>query len=373
MAMNDRGLLEEIWWAGVGAVRGENAVRSALASSSVGRPDAILAVGKAAASMAQAAVAAFGTEPPCLVLTKYGHAAGVELSEHVTVIEAAHPVPDEQSLAAGRAAVDLVSGMAPGSHLLMLVSGGASALVEVPKTGLRLDHLARENSRLLSSGLDIHAMNARRRVFSQVKGGGLLSHFRGAETTVLAISDVEGDSLDVIGSGIGASPPEPEFRHDARIVASNAIARAAAAEKAQALGFRVLSSDETLYTDVAEAADTILGGLDGTPGVRIWGGEPTTVLPDNPGEGGRNQALALLVARAIAGRENLAVLVGGTDGSDGPTRAAGGVVTGGTWTDEGQNHLDRADSGPYLRARGALLETGPTGTNVMDLAIAIQR
>ena len=107
-------------------------------------------------------------------------------------------------------------------------------------------------------------------------------------------------------------------------------------------------------------------------GTLILGGEPTIVLPANPGQGGRNQALALELAREIAGVDGLTVVVGGTDGTDGPTQAAGGIVDGSTWADGGQAALDAADSGSFLARRDALLITGPTGTNVMDVLVAVK-
>ncbi len=369
----DRELLERFWWAGVRAVRGQEAVRAALAEAPIELPDAIVAVGKAAASMAKAAALEFGPDVPCLVLTKYDHAAEADLPPHVEVMESAHPVPDAQSLAAGARLLEAVSGMGADSHLLLLVSGGASALVEVPEAGWTLETLAEENARLLAAGLDIHAMNARRREFSRIKGGRLLAAFPGDRVTTFAISDVEGDALGVIGSGVGAAPAEHGFRHDARIVASNAIARAAVAKAAEAEGLAVLHSDEVLYADIAEAGDRVARALDGTPGLSVLGGEPTTVLPDNPGEGGRNQALALTIAERIAGRDGLTVLVAGTDGSDGPTKAAGGMIDGGTWGPGAEDSLRRADSGTYLSERGDLFVSGPTGTNVMDLALVLQR
>ena len=233
--------------------------------------------------------------------------------------------------------------------------------------------VAAENARLLAAGLDIHAMNTRRRQFSGIKGGRLLSAFKGARATTFAISDVEGDDLGVIGSGIGAAPPDRAFAHDARIVASNDIAREAVAAAAATMGIPVLRSDESLYADVEVAADRIASALDGQSGLSIFGGEPTTILPDNPGEGGRNQALALTLAGRIAGKAGLTALVAGTDGSDGPTTAAGGIVDGDTWGDAASAHLVRADSGPYLAACGDLFVSGPTGTNVMDLALILQR
>ena len=321
--------LEAIWHAGVAAVQGGAAVEAALADPSIAAPDCIVAVGKAAASMARAALDRY-PDVPCIVATKTDHAAGAGLPEGVEIIEASHPVPDAMSLAAGHRVLQTVSDMGAGSHLLLLASGGASSLVEVLEDGLTLEDLAAENARLLAAGLDIHAMNRRRKELSRIKGGKLLEAFRGARATVLAISDVEGDDIGVIGSGIGSAPASHGFVYESRIVASNAIARAAAAVEAKRRGYRVLSSDETLYCDVADAAGRIAKGLDGRPGVRIWGGEPTVILPDNPGQGGRNQALALRIAEQIADQNNVAVLVAGTDGSDGPTRAAGGLVNGAT-------------------------------------------
>lgn len=363
--------LEAIWRAGVAAVQGEAAVRNALSETDIPAPDQIVAVGKAAASMARAALDHCGETTRCLVATKTDHAAEAGLPESVELIEASHPVPDDKSLHAGARVLATVSGMEPGSHLLLLVSGGASSLVEVLDEGLTLADLARENTRLLAAGLDIHAMNRRRKELSRIKGGKLLGAFRGARATVLAISDVEGDDIGVIGSGIGAPPAAPDFEYSGLVIASNAIARLAATREAERLGRPVLSSAETLYCDVAEAADRISRDLNTRPGVRIWGGEPTVVLPDNPGEGGRNQALALGVAKAIAGRAGTCVLVAGTDGSDGPTRAAGGLIDGKTWIPEAVHFLERADSGTFLAQRDALFVTGPTGTNVMDLAVAI--
>ncbi len=365
-------ILKAVWWAGVRAVRGYEAVSSALDTDLDAAPDRIVAVGKAAASMAKAATDTYGPDVPCLVITKYHHSEGAGLPETAEVMESAHPVPDEASLLAGARLLEVVEGMAADSHLLLLVSGGASSLAEVLEQGLTLGDLAKLNAGMLAQGLDIHAMNARRKTLSRIKGGRLLDAFPGPRVTVFAISDVEGDAMGVIGSGIGSAPEDHRFVYDGRIVASNAIARRAAAAEAERLGLTVLSSEETLYCDVAEAADRIAKKLDGRPGLRIWGGEPVTVLPDNPGMGGRNQALALSVAERIAGRAGLSVLVGGTDGSDGPTTAAGGLVDASTWGPGAAEALIAADSGTYLAHSGALFETGPTGTNVMDLALALQ-
>jgi len=366
--MDPRDTAVTLWQAGVDAVDGDAATKAALQETA--RPDRILAVGKAAGAMARAAMEQF-PGVPVLVVTKDGHGDG--LHEGVELIEAAHPVPDARSLRGGKALREAVEAMAPGTHLLLLVSGGASSLAEDLVQGKTLEDLAALNSRLLAQGLDIAAMNAERRKLSRIKGGGLLSHFRGARASVLAISDVPGDDIAVIGSGIGAAPDAPDFAYDIGIVASNAHARTAAAEAARARGIEVLNQGEALHDDLNALARHWGPRLRAMgPGAIILGGEPTVVLPDTPGRGGRNQALALALAREIAGTSGITVLVGGTDGTDGPTEAAGGVVDGATWGPGAQQALDRADSGSYLAARDALLVTGPTGTNVMDLLVALR-
>ena len=352
-----------IWHAGVAAVDGYTATARALSGPA---PDCILAVGKAASAMARAALDHYGVVP-CLVVTKDGH--GADLPASVDLIEASHPVPDARSLQGGQALRRKVEAMAEGSRLLLLVSGGASSLAEDLVESETLTSLSELNQSMLAAGMDIGAMNARRRTVSRIKGGGLLSGFLGAAVQVLAISDVLRDEIEVIGSGIGAEPDTHSFAYSCQIVASNQIARQAA--EAEASG--ALANEEVLYDDVSALAPVIGARIrEMGSGVLILGGEPTVVLPDNPGQGGRNQALALELAREIAGIDGLTVVVGGTDGTDGPTEAAGGVVNGKTWEPEAEAALDAADSGTFLGSRDALLVTGPTGTNVMDLLVAVK-
>lgn len=359
-----------IWQAGVAAVGGYCATQTALRDQSQVTPDQIIAVGKAAGAMMRAALDHYGAVP-ALVVTKDGHGEG--LPPHVRLIEAAHPVPDERSLAGGRAIRQTVAAMAPGSALLLLVSGGASSLAEDLVAGKTLEDLQALNRHLLAAGLDITAMNVERRKVSRLKGGGLLGHFGGAKLRVLAISDVPGDDLAIIGSGIGSAPGAVDFDFRAQIVASNRIAREAAATKAQGMGWDVLANTEALHDDLEVLARTLGPRIKAMgKGVMIFGGEPTVVLPSNPGRGGRNQALALALAREIAGAGGLSIIVGGTDGSDGPTDAAGAIVDGSTWGPGAAEALKAADSGTYLEARAALLSTGPTGTNVMDLLVALR-
>ena len=360
--------LTDIWWAGVHAVQGKSAVKQALLTHNVSKPDLVLAVGKAAASMANAAYDAFGAVP-MLIVTKYHHIEGAP--PHAQVIEAAHPVPDDASLKAGQALREAVSTCASDAHILMLVSGGASALAEDLIDGMTLTDLADHTQAMLASGADIHTMNAQRRDLSRIKGGKLLSRFQGHRITTLAISDVQGDSLGVIGSGLGDVSDAATFDFNPHIIANNHIARAAAARVSP---LPVQTNRETLYDDIAILAPTIAHELiHGAKGIHIQGGEPTVVLPPNPGKGGRNMALALLLSREIAGRTDLSILVAGTDGTDGPTDAAGALIDGHTWNASGQAAIDTANAAPRLDARGALFRSGPTGTNVMDLLIAERR
>lgn len=368
--MTDSTMLMTLFDAGVRAVRGDASVDAALAQSQTAAPDQIVAVGKAATAMARAAATAY-PGAPVLIVTKYDHSAGAPA--HAEVIEAAHPVLDENSIRAGMRLIEVISTMPESSHLLMLVSGGASALAEAPMDGLDLAGLKTRAEEMLGSGADIHAMNKLRVTLSRIKGGKLLAQFKGARVRTLAISDVEGDALSVIGSGIGNAPPEPQFSFEPQIVASNAIARSAVAKAAMTQGLAVKTNLETLYEDIHALGPRLGHAItSGASGLHLWGGEPTVVLPQNPGRGGRNQALALILAREIAGRDGISILVAGTDGTDGPTDAAGAIVDGETWEASGAEALRRADAGTWLDAKGALLRTGPTGTNVMDLVIALK-
>ncbi|MCO5135465.1 MAG: DUF4147 domain-containing protein [Phyllobacteriaceae bacterium] len=376
--MDARKTLETIWWAGVNRVRGDRAVAEALADGKGEGVTHIAAVGKAASPMMRAALAACGPDLPALVVTKHGHGEA-ELSGHpgLKLIESGHPVPDQQSLEAGSALIDFVSKAGPEARLLLLVSGGASALAESLPGGMTLDGLQAMTQAMLAEGLDIHAINAKRKEISAIKGGKLLARFPGKSALVLAISDVEGDDIAVIGSGIGMIPASRRAdAMEADVIASNAIAREACAREADGMGLEITVSSENLYGDVfdiaASLAETVKAGA---PGLYIFGGEPTVVLPEEPGEGGRNQALAVAFAREIADSRDIFALAAGTDGSDGPTDSAGGYVTAQDWEriSGGAAALAAADSGSWLRKSGGLFVTGPTGTNVMDLMLVLKR
>ena len=370
---NRNSALDSIWRAAIEAVSGYQAVVNALQADPTFRPEQVIAVGKAAADMCQGAL---DNLPPCdaLVVTKYGHAQdALQQRELVTVLECGHPIPDQNSLAAGHGLLERTFTMPPESRLLLLVSGGASALAEALPADMSLADLQAKTDEMIASGHTIGEINAWRKQHSLIKDGRLIEAFKGAEVRVYAISDVQGDGIETIGSGIGDCQ-RASVRATSRVIASNSIARARAAQKAQELGLSVKVDEETLYGDVFTLAPVIGETLrNAEPGVYIWGGEPTVVLPENPGRGGRNQSLALAVSEHLVGLDHISLLVAGTDGTDGPTEAAGGRVDGSTWSNKraARAALKRADAGPYLEKRGALFVTGPTGTNVMDLAIAI--
>jgi glycerate 2-kinase len=363
-----------IFNAAVAAVSGQQAVELAIDDDSAYEPDTIIAVGKAAVGMCRGALNRFPDAKQAFVVTKYDHADEDILSRlNVTVMETAHPVPDLQSLKAGAELRALIQRLNSQSRLLLLVSGGASALSESLPDGMSLEDLQTITDDMLSTGKTIGEINSKRKEFSQIKDGKLIEQFNGVEIRVYAISDVEGDSISTIGSGLGDCH-RARVKANSTIIASNQISRTEAETTAIGLGLTVRLNEETLYGDVFELAKKIGTVLKmAQPGVYIWGGEPTIMLPDNPGQGGRNQSLALALSEHIQGRDDITLLVAGTDGTDGPTNAAGGIVDGDTFGDPKVvfDSLRRADAGSYLLKQNNLLVTGPTNTNVMDLAIAI--
>ncbi len=368
----------DLWKSGTHQAGGTNATRQSIRENNLLPATHILAIGKAAPAMARGAIAEFGDTATVLVVTKYDHSLP-ELAQNprVTTLESAHPIPDQNTLAAGAAALDFVSGLAGTDRLLLLVSGGASSLVEVLAPGVDLQTLVALNQRMISAEHTIDEINAARRKLSRIKSGGLLSNFKGARVDVIMISDVLNDDPNVIGSGIGMAIPDPKSTYSmgSFLAANNASARQAVADTAASQGLAIVENREILYGEISELAPQLAQRLrSGPAGVYIWGGEPVVSLPDNPGDGGRNQALALLLAREIQGDDRFVIVCGGTDGTDGPTEAAGGIVDGATYAPE-RGHdaaILGANTGPALRAAGALLVTGPTGTNVMDIVVAIK-
>lgn len=342
-----------------------------------------------------------------MLITKVGHAdPGVWINRPVQLLESAHPIPDQRSLEAGAALLEFIDAAPADAQFLFLLSGGASSLAEVLPAGADIADLQRLNQYLLGSGLDIHAINRLRQACSLIKGGRLAYSLDGRRALVLLISDVEGDDPAVIGSGpltpsrtapvaaaelpqelrpLLTTEPAPPFGDPVfqsirlEIVASNAQALAAAAERARELGFEVHQHGEFLRGEAVEIGMRLAKTLAAGPaGIHLWGGEPTVTLPLEPGRGGRMQALALAAAQAIEDQSGLYLLAAGSDGSDGPTEDAGALIDGGTVARcraggyEPAAALTAADAGSALAASGDLLYTGPTGTNVMDLVIGLR-
>ena len=407
-ARQARQALLQIYRAALARVEGRAAVRRHLQDNPVGEPVSLLAVGKAAQSMAMGAVDGLGERlVDGLVISKPGHLDLQQLAAAgINGLEGGHPVPNEQSLQAGRSLVDYLAALPADRPLLCLISGGASSLVEVLREGRTLDHLQQVNRWLLASGLPIQHMNLVRKALSAVKGGGLLRYLKGQAVRALMISDVPGDDPAVIGSGLLV--PDPGFRAklakielpdwlrelvsdedspasgprpavDIHILATLSNARDAAAEEARRLGYPCHLSHAFISAEAENTGRRLaLELLDNWPGVYVWGGEPAVRLPEAPGRGGRNQHLALAAATVIEGRDDVCFLSAGTDGTDGPGEDAGALVDGGTLGRgrrrglSAEDCLARADSGSFLQASGDLLHTGPTGTNVMDLMLGLK-
>ncbi|MEW8624841.1 MAG: DUF4147 domain-containing protein [Candidatus Thiodiazotropha sp.] len=405
-----RQALLRIYQKGLARVEGRGAVVGWLQQHPITTPVRMIAIGKAAQSMAMGAREQLGEAiQQGLVISKYGHLDDRYCRRYGwRSLESAHPVPDAASLEAGKALLEMLN-EPDSTPLLVLLSGGASSLVEVPIEGVDLAFLVRTNEWLLGSGLDIVSMNWVRKGLSRIKGGGLLNWLHGRQTTLLAISDVPGDIPAAIGSGLLTPEPQLQQRLETlalpdwlsekltagveqrvvripqdqipqlQIVANLEAAKSAAAQEAEALGYEVSLKSEFLDGEAAhtgrELADQVVKG---PPGITIWGGETRVNLPEQPGRGGRNQHLALAAAEVLSGVDGCLLLSAGTDGTDGPTEEAGALVDGDTLKrvdglgfEVGQT-LAAADAGRLLEASGDLITTGPTGTNVMDLVVGLK-
>ena len=404
-----RRLLLDGYRAALDAVGGRESVRRRLAMEKAVAPRFAFAVGKAAAAMTAGAFDALGEGiERALVVTRHGHAGGLlDPGWPVEVVESSHPVPDESCLVAGRALLDFVDAVPAGADVLALVSGGASALVEVLPDGLDARDLARVNEYLLAGGLPIGAVNRVRKRISRIKGGRLAERIAPRRALHLAISDVPGDDPKAIGSGLlvahsggdiaiddldlprwlvgmgRCAPPLPGEEAAGcirtEVIARPADARAAAAAVYRAAGLGVVERQDLLEGDALEAGRRIGRELAGArPVARVWSSETTVTLPPDPGRGGRCQSLALAAALEIGESTGVYVLAAGTDGTDGPGEDAGALVDAGTVARGAAAGLDprrclrAADAGTFLEASGDLVRTGPTGTNVMDLVVAMK-
>ncbi len=394
-----RGMLLDLYRQALAAVHGRACVRAWLKRHPMPGPFHLVALGKAADAMAAGVLDAAGESLQSgLLVTRHGYLEeAVYRDPRIVALEAGHPLPDEQSLAAGNALQLFLERAPPDATFLFLISGGTSSLVEAPVSGVTLADLRQLNLWLIGGGLPIGAMNRIRAALSRIKGGRLAARLDGRQATVLFMSDVPGDVMSDIGSGLllpSAPDPLPEIPArfaalpwqtdavparpglEAHIVASNRQARAAVVAAAHAMGQAAWNHGVFPATDAAICGEVIAKTLHAAePGVHVWGGETTVKLPEHPGQGGRNQHLALAAARSLTGWPDISLLSAGTDGSDGATDDAGALVDGSSLErgrDAGYDAdgcLERAAAAEFLEGSGDLLHTGPTGSNVMDLVI----
>jgi len=388
----------------------ERAVKNALSGFIFNGPVHMVAIGKAAYRMAEAACDHLGERIVSgLVVTKYGHAGA---SDRFKIIEAGHPVPDLNSVAAASAALEIVNPLGRGDAVLLLISGGGSALFEMPADGLTLGDVGRVTDRLLSCGADITEINAIRKKLSVVKGGGFAAAAYPAKVYSVILSDVLTDDPATIASGpacpdtggVDASGVIKKYgltfdkkiteRLETKInvgpvdvvnVICGSVREfcASAAKHAERLGYETQILTTSLGCEAREAG-RFLGAIgryirranNNNPRAVIAGGE-TTVTLKGAGLGGRNQELALAAADEIAGLSGIIIFSFGSDGTDGPTDAAGGIVDGGTKKNLAERGLILsdilADNDSYngLKACGGLIVTGPTGTNVNDVSVIL--
>ena len=386
----------------------------------------IAGCGKAGAPMARAALEILGEKVSGgVVVVKYGHKLPLE---NIEIIEAGHPIPDSAGLHGARRIMDLARRCSWEDLLLFLLSGGGSALFPCPAAGLSLEDKQQTTDALLKSGATIHEVNAVRKHISQVKGGRLAKLTAPARLIALILSDVVGDAPEAVGSGPTApdsttyadclqiiqryslahrlppaildflqsgarqeiaETPKPSDRIFENvqnvIIGNNRAALLAARRRAEALGYQARVIAEAMHGEsrvvakshAAFVKDVVRTGTPVSPPACLLAGGETTVTVVGDGLGGRNQEFALAAATAIENLDGVVILSGGTDGADGPTEAAGGIVDGSTILRGKAKNLDpekflaRNDSYHFLLATDDLLITGPTLTNVMDLQITL--
>lgn len=380
-------------------------------------PVCVVGAGKAAVAMAIATARAIG---PALVSGLVIAPAPAADVGPIAVRRGAHPVPDAGGAAATATLLDLVGGLGADTLVVVVLSGGASSLLVAPSAGISLDDKRDLTRAMLAAGAEIGALNAVRKHCSCVKGGGLSrATAAAAGLWTLVLSDVPGDDPATIGSGptvgdpstyadalaaldgLGVAPPAAIAGHlrrgaaggvgetpkpgdpvvargRLRLVGTNADALGAAASEAARRGYAVTRWNELLRGDAAAAGDTLAAALLALPGagpVALVAGGETTVRAVTGGIGGRSQHLATAAARRLAGTDAV-LLAAGTDGVDGPTDAAGGCVDGATIARAAGLDADAVlrgtDSHRLLAATGDLVVTGPTGTNVADVVVALR-
>jgi hydroxypyruvate reductase len=382
----------------------------------------VVGAGKASASMAIAVEKLLGSRiAGGMVNVKYGHTAKLR---RVRLNECGHPVPDVAGLCGAESIAEIAREASGDDLLICLISGGASALLPAPAPPVTLAEKQEITRLLLSCSATIHEINTVRKHISSLKGGQLARLAAPARVVSLILSDVIGDDVEVIGSGPTAADPSTFAdalaildRHGLRsrapkavrarleagargeveetpksvpnahnlVIGSNRLAMAAAADKAKALGYRTMvlstmvegEAREVAHVHAAIAKEILASGRPlAAPACVLSGGETTVTLRGN-GLGGRNQEFALSAAMDIAGLDNTAILSAGTDGTDGPTDAAGAIADGTTLARakragvDPRRFLENNDSYRFFAVLGDLIHTGPTNTNVMDLRVVL--
>jgi hydroxypyruvate reductase len=410
MASRERDLLVAMFEAAVAAADPALCLPPHLPPAPRGRT-IVVGAGKAAASMARAVEAHWRGPLEGLVVTRYGHALA---TDRIEVVEAAHPVPDDAGRAAAGRILDAVRGLGADDLVLVLISGGGSALLSLPADGLTLDDKQAVNRALLRSGAPIGQMNTVRKHLSLIKGGRLAAAAAPARVVTLAISDVPGDDPAVIGSGptvadptsfaearailgqYAIEPPPAVARHleaardetpkpgDPRLGAARTVliatpmrALEAAAELAREAGYETRILGDAIEGEAREvaaehAALALAGAEEGRPLALLSGGETTVTVRGRGGRGGRNAEYMLALAIALQGSPGIHAIACDTDGIDGTEDNAGAVI--------GPESLARArdlgldalallranDAYAFFEALGDLVISGPTLTNVND-------
>lgn len=399
------------------AVLPEAAVIKALEKKKFTGNIVVVAIGKAAWNMAKATKDTLGDKvSKGVVVTKYHHSKGP--IEGFEIIEAGHPIPDENSIKGADKALELVGNLTEKDHVIFLISGGGSALFEKPMEGVSLEDIMDITNQLLASGADIVEINAIRKHLSAVKGGRFASQCGKANIYAIVLSDVVGDRLDSIASGpaypdsstseealriiekyklqvaehlrkvLNVETPKKVENCETVITGSVTALCEAAAMAAEKLGYKPIVIASTLDCEAKEAgkfmvsiAKEIKNSNNSRPLLQppcavIAGGE-TVVRLTGKGKGGRNQEMALSAAIGIEGMEDVVLFSIGSDGTDGPTDAAGGMVDGKTTqrmkeaSIQPEAYLENNDAYHALKASGDLIITGATGTNVNDVVVVL--
>ncbi|NMC41666.1 MAG: glycerate kinase [Bacteroidales bacterium] len=433
---NYRLLAEEIFLAGINAVHPSKLIRKFIKQSdggliindiSLNIPGKIYVTGagKASGAMAEAVEEVLGDHiSEGHVIVKYGHSRPLK---RIRITEAGHPEPDHNGFAGTMALVEIAKKAAADDLLICLMSGGGSSLLADSPEGASEEDMILMNNLLVKCGASITEINTVRKHLSNVKGGKLAGIAFPATLVNLILSDVPGDDPGVIASGPttpdsttfadamaiiekyglrdkfphtllshlekgihGIIPGNPadgdiifEKVHNI-IIGNNSSALAASAAKADELGFETFIHENSVFTDVETASKQIIEKTlsyrndvsCGKPRCILFGGE-TTLAVKGKGKGGRNQHLAMLCAKLLRRHPGITVLCGGTDGTDGPTHAAGAVVDNNTWTGAVLNRIDpeyylgNFDSYNFFREAGGHIITGPTFTNVMDMVVVL--